>query len=412
MSDLSPIDIALANIRSDPDKMAALDANVLTWEEERKLEAGAAQAAEMDILAVCQKHFPNSQRNLAAPDMLASAISHFDLSDRFEMAQLYLEWTVEAVVGNKLLGCAPDLLKIWELLVDNNQFEDNRFEWNDMDNHLFAIRETPPNKKVWCATSQNTRYMFILDVHETLGITDIHIRRYWDAVEAPRDDWDIEDRDKYAELGFEYAVKQADGLRTEYSDNLLENPYVDRPDLQWWKDCDYEPQYGDCRDSGYVMSMNLSRLDYGQRPRVDRAIYHMSDIKCVSLDISCALMILTEEFAPDELEEVAPDTPEVVPEDEVEAPGGVTPTTLEVGTLVEWDDDGNPCYGEVESIGTGNGHCATHYGNLYVCRFSFDAETADEYLEYRNEPDNETYTRNFDDRSLGNELRIVGAPNA
>lgn len=305
---LAMIEASIAERRSTPEGRAAMDARLASWEEERQLERGAMMAAEMDITAVCKKHFPDYLNNLNAPEMLASAIGQFDLRGDFEMAQLYLEWTVGAFIGRKLLSCVPDMLSVWGMLSDNNQFEDNRFEWNDMDNHLFAIRDTPPGVKVWCSTSQNTRYMFILNVHETLGLTDIHIRRYWDAVQPAEDRWEIEDRAKYAELGFEYAIKQASWLRDEYSDNLLGNQYVDRPDLQWWADHDYKPRYGDCRDEGYVMSLNLTRLDYERGPRVDRAIYTMSDIKRVSLDISCALSVLSEEFgAPEVAPEVAPE---------------------------------------------------------------------------------------------------------
>ncbi len=295
------IKAAMVKMRSTPEGRAKMDPQLLAWEEERQLSAGAQQAASMDVLAVCARHFPKSAEkrtgNLDAPEMLAEAIAYFDLDDPFDAGQLYLEWTVESFVGEKLLLNVPRLERIYELLVEHGNDENNTFNWNDSDNDLFYIKDTPPDVKVWCATSQNTRYMFIMECNSVLGITNIHVRRYWDAVRPPADKWDRENRDKYSERGFELAVKNATWNLETWSDNLLGNQYVQRPDLQWWRDCKFEPCYKDCRDEGYVMSMNISLLGDGTRARVDRAIYTMSDIEMAFFDIGYAFNTLTEEYA-------------------------------------------------------------------------------------------------------------------
>ena len=281
----------LEEMRSTPEGCAKLDARTTAWLEECQEREGAQQAAAMDILAVCKKHFPDDGNNLDAPEMLAEAISYFDLGDEPKNGcTLYLEWTAEAFVGQKLLDNIDDMLTIHNTLVEHKCTEDSPHDWNDGENRLFYI--SVDGKKVWCATSQNTRYVFIMGWNEILGVTDIHVRRYWDSVEPVTDKWEMKDRAKYNEQGFELAVKNADWLKERWSDNLLDNQYVSRPDLQWWKDHDFKPQYGDCRDDGYVMSMNVGH----GRARVDRAIYVMPDIKTAFFEIRCALSLTTEDF--------------------------------------------------------------------------------------------------------------------
>ena len=281
----------LEELQSTPEGRAKLGPRALQWLGERQEREGAQQAAAMDILAVCKKHFPKDNANLEAPEMLAEAISYFDLSDNSNNGcPLYLEWTVGSFVGQKLLDNIDNMLTIYNTLVEHGCTEDTAHDWNDGDNKLFYI--PVDGKRVWCAISQNTRYVFIMDWNETLGVTDIHVRRYWDAVKPAIDgSWEMKDRAKYNEHGFERAVRDADWLKERWSDNIWDNLSVDRPDLQWWKDCDFKPQYGDCRDSGYVMSLNVS---LGGRARVDRAIYFMSDIKTAFLEIRWACLTIKD----------------------------------------------------------------------------------------------------------------------
>lgn len=283
---------------STPEGRARMDASTAKWLDDTQEREGAQYAAALDILAVCEKHFPEGTRNLDAPEMLATAIDYFKLGDEPKNGcPLYLEWTAEAFVGQKLLENLDDILAVHTMLVkygcDDNQHR--QYEWNDGDNNLFYIPTGDETKKVWCATSQNTRYMFIMNCVAELGVTQIHVRRYWDPIKEPHDKWDRKEREEYHEKGYPLAVKNADWLKQYFSDNLLGNQYVDRPDLQWWKEHKYDPQYGDCRDRGYVMSMRVATLGYGERARVDRAIYFMPDIKTAFFEVRCALSTLADD---------------------------------------------------------------------------------------------------------------------
>jgi hypothetical protein len=291
---------AVANLCETPEGRAAIDARILSWNAEQQLRDGDMRAAAADVLTVCKKHFPRggerTANNLDGPEMLAEAIAYFDLEDPLDAGQLYLEWTVEAFVGKKLLLNVPRLERIYELLVEHGHDESNMFNFNDLDNDLFFVKDAPTTVKVWCATSQNTRYMFIMRCSGSGEITDIHVRRYWNPLRTAEDKWDREEREAYNEQGYERAVRDATWHVENFSDNLLGNNYVQRPDLQWWRDCKFDPGFKDCRDEGYVMSLNISRLDHRLRARVDRAIYTMPDIKAAFFEISCADSVLTEEY--------------------------------------------------------------------------------------------------------------------
>jgi hypothetical protein len=283
MSD-DPVADLMARIdkeRSTPEGRAALDEKILKWRDEEQLRKGSIRAAELDILAVCEKHFPKGGNDLDAPSMLAASLDYFTLGDsENNPVQLYLEWAVEELAGRKLMAGLDGIRAIYNTLVERGcDSEAKSHEWNDCDNTLFYIPHD--TKQIWCATGQTTRYMFIMDDRR------FHVRRYWDTVAPTDDKWDIQDRAKYNRKGFEYAVQMADWLTENWSDNLLDNRYVRRPDRQWWADKDYEPQYGDCRDDGYVLSMDISPDAY--RHRVDRAIYFIQDIKLAFFEIQCAL---------------------------------------------------------------------------------------------------------------------------
>lgn len=283
--------------RNTPEGRARMDANTLQWLDEIQERKGAQYAAVLDILAVCEKHFPASGGNQDAPEMLAEAIDYFKLDDEPKNGcPLYLEWAVGAFVGQKLLENLDDILTVHDILVKHGCTDDDQrqYEWNDGDNHLFYVPTGDETLKVWCATSQNMRYMFIMNCNDE-GVTEIHVRRYWDPIQEPHDKWGREEREEYKKKGYPLAVKNADWLQQYFSDNLLGNQYVQRPDLQWWKDHKFDPEYGDCRDDGYVMSMRIASIGYGERARVDRAIFVMPDIRTAFFEIRCAMSTLAED---------------------------------------------------------------------------------------------------------------------
>ena len=79
-----------------------------------------------------------------------------------------------------------------------------------------------------------------------------------------------------------------------------------------------------------------------------------------------------------------------------------------IGVPVIWFDDVD-CHGHIETIHPGNGNCATHCGNLYICRFQFRQPGDPDWEEWLDEDGNpQTYTRSFDSYSLGRGLKLVG----
>ncbi len=243
----------------------------------------AITAACDEARAVFKKHFSTATLNLNAPIALASCIELFDIEDSKDAGQLYLEWVVEHFVGRKVAANIDDVKKIVETLKEKGFTEDNPHDFNDMDNTLFYIpHET---KLIFCVTSQNTRYIYILDGHK------FHIRWYYAEYnfDGEEGNWRRDDDEaNYKKHGIREAIASAAWLNEEWSDCLPDNPYPRRLSLQALKDCDFKPCYGDCRDSSYVLSYD----NFMDNPRVDRALFFYSEIKTAFLDLRQAVEVV------------------------------------------------------------------------------------------------------------------------
>jgi hypothetical protein len=64
-----------------------------------------------------------------------------------------------------------------------------------------------------------------------------------------------------------------------------------------------------------------------------------------------------------------------------------------VGRKVVWNDDGYKCRGVILKVHNFDKPQPTHLGSLYVCEFQ--------------DGDGDSYTRTFDDYSLGRELNLL-----
>jgi hypothetical protein len=236
---------------------------------EYKLEQEKLAAACKEATAVFEKHYPNEQGNLNAPVALAACVELFDLEDPKDAGQLYLEWLVEHYIGRKVAKNIDDIKLVVEALKTAGFTEDNPYDYNDSDNRLFYI----PHKEylIFCAESQNTRYIYILSGNR------LHIRRYYDEYDfdGEKDKWEKEEEEFYTKKGIRAAIANSFWLNTQWSDCIAtDNHYPHRPSLQHFKDCDFDPRYKDCRDIGYVLTYeNL------MGSRVDRAIFHYMEIK-------------------------------------------------------------------------------------------------------------------------------------
>jgi hypothetical protein len=253
------------------------------FEIEQRKQKETLETACSEATAVFQKHFPTEDGNLYAPIALASCIELFDIEDSKDVGQLYLEWVVEHYVGRKVCANIDDVKRIVEILKEKGCTEDDPYVFNDMDNTLFYLSHK--SKLIFCSTSQNTRYIYILNGHK------FHIRRYYDEYDFDGEEGDWrrdEDEAAYKKHGIREAIASAAWLNEEWSDCLPDNPHPRRLSLQALKDCDFEPRYGDCRDNSYVLSYD----DFMGNPRVDRALFFYSEIKTAFFDLRHAVEVM------------------------------------------------------------------------------------------------------------------------
>lgn len=149
------------------------------------------KAAEEAAVSAISEYFPEGKSNLDAPQILAACIELFDLGDKKDADQLYLEWVVEHFVGRKVQANLEDIKAVYEALKAGGYTEKDYYEFNDMDNRLFYIPHR--SKMIFCAESQNNRFIYILETK--YGGVEFHIRRYYDEYhfDGAKDKWQRRD---------------------------------------------------------------------------------------------------------------------------------------------------------------------------------------------------------------------------
>lgn len=270
----NPVQEFIDMVRANPD---AADAASRKWLAELQAEEDAIEHTTETLSALLLEAYPTKGDTLRVSEVLANLIALYDIDDKDDAGQLYLEWTVEKYVGAKVMANLDAIRFIVKTLKEYGYTEDNQYEYNDLDNHLFYIPDD--EREIFCATSQNTRYIYILKGDK------LHIRRYWDQYPFDSgDDWRQKEEVAYNEKGIVHAIKMVSWLNDSYSDCLLNNQYPRRPDLQYFKNRNFDFRYNDCRDIGYVLS-----TERGRQRSADRALYYYSEIKRAFLDLRCAL---------------------------------------------------------------------------------------------------------------------------
>lgn len=216
-------------------------------------EAEANQKkATASILRWCKRYYKDTDKYFDGHKCLAKALEHFDLEDPKEVGQLSLEWLVDEFAKTKILQNIPDMDFIYQQLVKNGHDEENSYEFNDMDNHLFYIPTDYVDKyrrsyQVFAMTTQNTNYLVVRKFHEDRDdfgkdFDETCLYRYWDEYDFDdQDTWEVEERDKYKEEGISKAILMADWITLRYSDNIPGRQYdPKRPDLKWYKENNFK----------------------------------------------------------------------------------------------------------------------------------------------------------------------------
>ena len=200
--------------------------------------------------------------------------------------ELNLNWAVDIYVGARIDSLFPRIKKVEHALKTEGYSEEQKLD-ND---HTTGFYLPHALRGVFCIESQNANYIFIRQPssYTSKPFPDaLHVRRYWNKFSVEDSYEDLEKYRADGTKGIEWAIRQADTLAELYSDNLGDEQFVVRPDLQWFKDKDfsleYDPEkhmtkydsYGDMRDYGYVLSYGCDDLPKG---RVESSISNFDSI--------------------------------------------------------------------------------------------------------------------------------------
>jgi len=238
-------------------------------ERERIHEAKATKA----LLRWCKRYYPEAQEesggsSISAPKIIAKALKYFDFGEKDRwIGQLYLEWVCENFVAEEFEENFEDMDFIYQKLVEYKYTENNQYEYNDMDNHIFYL----PSKKVVCKNypelvqnlhvfaleSQSLNYIVVKKFYVTPGLEKTppnwYIYRYWDRYLKPEDKWDKQEEREFKKRGKRMAILHARWLVENFSDNLPGQKYgPHRPDLRWYKKTNFKTTYQDSRDGGFI----------------------------------------------------------------------------------------------------------------------------------------------------------------
>lgn len=184
----------------------------------------------------------------------------------------------------------PQMNKIYSKLVKEKHTEENQREFNDMDDHVFMIKNK--TKKIVCHTMQNENIIYIWNKNTSSPFDSFSIRRFYD-------DFDIENNSYHSEQDGEFIenVKKNGVLGLlrnnyfdKYSDDVLNNPYPRKPSLNTFRKTGFKLTYDDCRDIGYIGTFS------GLNKTVDKASSNHRRLETIySCDIKCLMNELFEE---------------------------------------------------------------------------------------------------------------------
>jgi len=201
-----------------------------------------------------------------------------------DLMPLYLRWTTERLYYRKVKSYLPQIKRIYKFLSTHKK----EHEFNDLDNSMYFVKAK--DKDVFVLTDQNTNLLFI----QTKGF--LHCRRFWQLHTEhfdPKDKYDAKELEEYKKKGIEAAIDKAEWICERYSDAINGEQYVRRPSLDWFKECDFEPKYEDCRDVGYVFTIN-TRPMFEHDEKIEGALRSVYEIENALLNVSGAIAEIDE----------------------------------------------------------------------------------------------------------------------
>ena len=223
-------------------ELDALTKRLDQWESEETLARGFGQ----HVAEILQNKWPGNT-NLWAAAIAQILISvEDDTGTRHGCRNLLLQWVLERFTGLLVMDAMPDIHDVYDNLKSLKYTANDRLIFNDLDNKAWWI--PVDNKKVFVMQSQARLKLVIIDSNSIMD--ELHVRRLW----------------------YKYDEGRSAGWHKFQT-------------LKWFREHDWKPTYGDCRDEGYVLS--YKRMNFGKRKEhgtVDRGNHYepqqfMDDIR-------------------------------------------------------------------------------------------------------------------------------------
>ncbi len=229
------------------EELDALTKRIDQWDESDSLARGLGT----HVAQLLQNKWPNDTHHwaIAIAQMLIGVED--DKGSRHGCRDLLMQWMLEHYTGMLVMKAMLDIHNVHDTLRGFQYTQTDPLIFNDLDNEAWWI--PAEGKKVFVMQSQCRLKLVIMD--SNLIMDKVHVRRLW--------------------------YKFDEGRNSELSKFKT---------LKWFKDHDWEPGYGDCRDDGYVLS--YERMTYGkgekQAGKVDRGNHYepqqfLDDIRWTSL---------------------------------------------------------------------------------------------------------------------------------
>ncbi len=257
------------------------------YRKERMDDCEIETDAYLDFVKVFKKHFPkkthihdgkeydNSDPRLLADKSLARAV-YWYINERYRdldytVFPQFMEWFFGSFVAISMEDIIPKLYFIRNWMKEKGHREKNGYDWNDIDNWCFYVpmMEDPKEDKEYVTVTrdaiicdaQSYRFAVVFEYWSN-KIHSIHLR-------------------ELAERGKRQAI-----WRGPRSLRYLKKKYLN-------------DGYGDCRDGGYLVTVEVDCDDIPEWPstlnRVDRPEVNLNMLKASVFDIECLYNILKEE---------------------------------------------------------------------------------------------------------------------
>jgi hypothetical protein len=186
----------------------------------------------------------------------------------------------------------PGLERVHAALVERAHDQNNKFDFNDLDDRIW-YEPLDDKRKVIVHTMQNANWLYVWD--STGGYRGFHVRQWWKQYVPAKKikdklnkEWCAAEEAEFRKKGIIYAIQKAERLRELWSDGMSDGMVAaSRPSLEEYRKNNFKPQYGDVRDSGYILS-------YQERwNEIDGSFHHHRELEimctCLIPSMICAL---------------------------------------------------------------------------------------------------------------------------